>query len=139
MIRLLAVLFCLTLGGACAHTQKATNLESLRPTVRSFHERVRWKDFRGAARFVVPERREDFEKARRQREDDRDLSITDYEILEVVISEDALRATITSRIQWMRLPSASEKTSTVTSEFIFREGVWLLERQLDGPFDGDLP
>jgi hypothetical protein len=139
VIRLLAVLFCLTLGGACAHTQKATNLESLRPTVRSFHERVRWKDFRGAARFVVPERREDFEKARRQREDDRDLSITDYEILEVVISEDALRATITSRIQWMRLPSASEKTSTVTSEFIFREGVWLLERQLDGPFDGDLP
>jgi hypothetical protein len=139
VIRLLAVLLCLTLGGACAHTQKATNLESLRPTVRSFHERLRWKDFRGAARIIVPERREDFQKARLQHRDERDLSITDYEILEVVISEDAQRATITSRIQWMRLPSASEQTSTVTSEFIFQDGAWLLERQLDGPFDGELP
>lgn len=139
MIRLLAVLLCLTLGGACAHTQKAANLESLRPAVRSFHERVRWKDFRGAARLIVPERREDFEKSRREHQDERDLFITDYEILEVVISEDVERATITSRIQWMRLPSASERTSTVTSEFVFRQGLWLLERQLDGPFDGDLP
>ncbi len=137
MIRLLAVLLCLTLGAACAHTQKAANLESLRPTVRGFHERVRWKDFRGAARFIVPERREDFEKARRRQQDERDLFITDYEILEVVISEDAQSATITSRIQWMRLPSASEQTSTVTSEFVFRQGLWMLERQLDGPFDGD--
>jgi hypothetical protein len=137
VIRLLAVLLCLTLGVACAHTQKAANLESLRPTVRSFHERVRWKDFRGAARLIVPERREDFEQARRQRRDERDLFITDYEILEVVIAEDAEHATITSRIQWMRLPSASEQTSTVTSEFVFRQGLWMLERQLDGPFDGD--
>jgi hypothetical protein len=139
VIRLLAVLLGLLLGGGCAHTKKASNLEALRPVVQSFHERIRWRDYRTAARYIVPERREDFERARRERNDERDLTITDYEILEVQLSEDGQRATVTSRIQWVRLPSVSEQSATVTSEFIFQEGRWLLERQLVGPFDGDRP
>ena len=129
----------LALGGACAHTKKKSDLESLRPVVESFHQRVRWKDYRVAARHIVPERRQDFERARRERQDDRNLSITDYEIEEVQLAEDGQRATVTSRIQWMRLPSVSEQTATVTSEFIHRDGTWFLARQLGGPFDGELP
>ncbi len=139
MLRLLAVLLVFTLGGACAHTQKTSDLQSLRPVVEGFFKRVRWKDYRAAARYIVPERRQDFERASRERQDEKDLSITDYEIEEVRIVEEGQRAVVTSRMQWMRLPSATEKTDTVTSEFIYRDGTWLLERQLGGPFDGDLP
>ncbi|MDY7228987.1 hypothetical protein [Hyalangium rubrum] len=107
--------------------------------VEDFHKRLRWKDFRGAARHIIPERREDFLRTRRELHDERDLSITDFEILEAAIAPDGMRAVVTTRFQWMRLPSASEQTATVTSEFVFREGAWLLERQLDGPFEGELP
>lgn len=137
--RLPALLLVLLLSGACAHTKKQSNLETLKPAVEGFHKHIRWRDYRGAAQFIVPERRDDFERARRQHHDDKDLTITDYEIEEVKLSEDAQRATVRSRIQWMRLPSASERTASVTSEFVYRDGTWLLERQLEGPFDGELP
>lgn len=139
-MRLLAPLLLVALlCGACAHTSKSTGLEGLRPVVEDFHQRIRWKDFRGAARHLIPERRGDFLKARSDMQDERDLSITDFEILEVGLEPDGMRATVTSRFQWMRLPSASEQTATVTSEFVFRDGAWLLERQLEGPFAGELP
>ncbi|MFP2963724.1 hypothetical protein ACLEPN_39865 [Myxococcus sp. 1LA] len=118
---------------------KKSNLETLKPTVERFHQSVRWKDFQGASRIIVPERRKDFQKARIELNDDKDLSITDYEIVDVKLSEDGHRATIQSRIQWMRLPSASERTALVTSEFVFRDGAWQLESQDDGPFEGELP
>ncbi|MCP3138509.1 hypothetical protein [Pyxidicoccus xibeiensis] len=107
--------------------------------MEQFHQLIRWKDYRAAARIIVPEKRSDFSKARVELKDDRDLSITDYEIEDVKLSEDGMRATVQSRIQWMRLPSATEQTALVTSEFVFRDGVWLLERQLEGPFEGELP
>lgn len=135
--RSLALLLALAVS-ACAHSKKS-NLETLKPVVESFHKSIRWRDYRTAARFIVPERREDFERARRQLRDEEDLSVTDYELEDVTLSEDGMRATVISRVQWMRLPSASAKTATVTSEFVFRDGTWLLERQLDGPFDGELP
>ncbi len=139
-MRLFVPLLLLTLlGGACAHTPQSTGLEGLRPVVDDYHKRLRWKDFRGVARHLVPERREDFLRSRRELQDERDLSITDFEVLEVALEPDGMRATVTSRLQWMRLPSPSEKTATVTSEFVFRDGAWLLERQLDGPFEGELP
>ena len=140
-MRLMPLLLLLsTLSGACSHTQdKAVRVESLRTVVEGFHQRVRWKDYRTAARFIVPERRQDFERARRELNDERDLSITDYEVEDVSLSEDGLRATITSRFQWMRLPSVTEQSATVISEFVWREGGWLLERQEQGPFAGELP
>ena len=139
MNRLLAVLLVLTLGGACAHTQKKSDPQSLRPVVENFHKRVRWKDYRFAARYIVPERRQDFERALRERKDERDLDITDYEIEEVQFVQEGERAIVTSRFKWTRLPSMSEQTDIVTSEFVYREGTWLLEKQQGGPFDGDLP
>jgi hypothetical protein len=139
VIRLLALLLVFTLGGACAHTKKTSDLQSLRPAVEAFFKRVRWKDYRVASRYIVPERRQDFERASRERQDERDLAITDYEILDVELAEEGQRAIVTSRMQWMRLPSVTEQTDTVTSEFIYQNGTWFLERQLGGPFDGDLP
>jgi hypothetical protein len=139
-MRSLAPLLLLALlGGACTHTPKGTGLEELKPVVEDFHKRIRWKDFRGAARHIVAESQEPFLKARAAQQDDRDLSITDFEILEIALSADGLRGTVTTRLQWMRLPSASEQTATITSEFVFRDGAWLLERMEGGPFAGELP
>lgn len=135
--RSLALLLPLVLAG-CAHTSKQTALEALKPAVENFHKAVRWKDFRAASRLIVPERQEPFLKARRTLKDEQDLSITDYELEELKLSEDGQRATATSQIQWMRLPSASAHTATVTSEYVYRDGVWLLERQDDGPFADEL-
>ncbi|MBF5042847.1 hypothetical protein FGE12_10615 [Aggregicoccus sp. 17bor-14] len=137
MIRLLALLLCLlpVLGGGCSHTKpRSSGLEGLRPVVEDFHKMVRWGEYRAAARYVVPERRADFERARRELNDARDLSITDYEIDEATLAPDEQHATVVSRIQWMRLPSMSAKTSTVTSQFVYVNGAWLLERQSEGPF-----
>jgi hypothetical protein len=139
VIRLLAVLLVLTLSGACAHTKKTADTETLRPTVESFHQRVRWKDYRMASHYVVPERRQQFETAVREREDERDLDITDYEIEGVELVDEGQRAIVTSSFRWTRLPSVSVRKATVTSEFIYRNGAWLLERQEGGPFDGVLP
>ncbi|WP_370458954.1 hypothetical protein [Aggregicoccus sp. 17bor-14] len=102
--------------------------------MEDFHKMVRWGEYRAAARYVVPERRADFERARRELNDARDLSITDYEIDEATLAPDEQHATVVSRIQWMRLPSMSAKTSTVTSQFVYVNGAWLLERQSEGPF-----
>jgi hypothetical protein len=114
-------------------------MEGLKPMVEDFNKRVRWKDFRGAARHLVPESREPFLQAREQLHDERDLSITDFEVLEMAVSPDGQRALVTTRLNWMRLPSASEQTATVTSEFVFRDGDWLLEKMKGGPFEGELP
>lgn len=139
MNRLLALLLVLLIGGSCAHTPSKPPTELLKKAAEGFHERIRWRDYPVAARYVIPERRKDFERARREQQDERDLTVTDYEIQEVEYSEDGYRATVTSRIEWMRLPSASARSATVTSEFVYREGAWLLERQFGGPFDGELP
>lgn len=138
-VKRLPALFLVLVLGACATTSKKSSLEALKPTVESFHQLIRWKDYRAASSLVVPERREDFQRARREHKDDQDLSIADYEIEDVKLSDDGQRATVHSRIQWMRLPSASAHTDVVTSEFVLRDGKWLLERQEDGPFEGELP
>lgn len=139
MRSLALLLFLALLGGACAHTPHSTGMEGLKPVVEDFHKRIRWKDFRGAARHIVPESREPFLRGREEHNDDRDLSITDFEILEIALAPDGMKATVTTRLGWLRLPSPSEQTATVTSEFVFRDEEWLLERMEGGPFAGELP
>ena len=129
----------LGLGGGCAHTQKKIDLEGLSKTVESFHKRVRWKDYLLAGRYVVPERRQDFADALREHEDERNLDVSDYELEGVEVSPEGDRARVVSRMRWTRLPSPSMKDERVTSDFVYREGQWLLEKQLGGPFDGALP
>ncbi len=120
--------------GACAHGPKLGTAEEIRSAAESFHERIRWRDFHGAAELLVPERRGPFEEALKARGDQRDLSISDYELEQERISADGKTATVLSRVSWTRLPSVTEKTELVTSEFIRRDGSWLLSRQQGGPF-----
>ena len=120
--------------GSCVTTPKG-ELEDLKPAIRALHQSFRWKDFRGAAEMMVEEQREAFVKARTKDKDDEDLFITNFELEDAKIAPDMLSAKAFTRISWYRLPSATEKTATVTSVFVWREGVWQLESQEDGPFD----
>jgi hypothetical protein len=136
-----SALFCALAAfalGACAHGPKLGTAEEIRSTADSFHQRIRWRDFRGAAELLIPERRARFEHALKVSGAERDLSISDYELEQERISADGTVATVVSRVSWMRLPSVTEKTELVTSELIRKDGVWLLSRQQGGPFAREL-
>ena len=141
MTRLLAVLLVCALCGACSHTPKtsASELEALKTTVDEFHRRVRWKDYRFATRYVVPELRSDFTRSLKENRDEKDLDITEYEVEGVDVAPEGGRAVVTSKFSWTRLPSSTVHEDTVTSEFVLRQGQWLLNKQTGGPFDGALP
>jgi len=124
--------------GACAHGPKLGAAEEIRSTADSFHQRIRWRDFRGAAELLVPERRERFVQALKVRGDERDLSISDYELEQERISADGTVGTVVSRVSWTRLPSVVEHSELVTSELTLKDGVWLLSRQQGGPFGREL-
>lgn len=129
---------CVAALASCAHVPRSGGLETLKPAIETFHQRVRWKDFRGATELLVPERRAAFEKARVDLNDARDLSITDYQLEDVRLVDDGMRAIVVSRISWVRLPSPSEHPDMVTSEFVFQNNAWQLARQDQGPFAPEL-
>lgn len=127
------VLVSLLLLNACAALRAKPDVEELKPSIEAFHQRARWKDFRGAADLIVPERRTAFVKERTKAGDEKDLFVTNFDLEDAKISSDGV-AEVVSRISWYRLPSNIEKTATVTSVFVWREGKWWLESQDDGPF-----
>lgn len=132
MTRALALIFALQLA-ACAHDKG--DLEALKPAAEKFHQRARWKDFRGAAELIVEERQAAFIKARLKHDDDRDLYITNFELEDARVAPDLMSATVISKISWYRMPSNVEKTAVVTSVFVWRHEAWILESQDDGPFE----
>lgn len=132
-VTLLALFFA-----GCATTPKG-EIDDLKPAIRAVHQSFRWKDFRGAADMMVEERRDAFVKARLKSNDDQDLFITNFELEDAKISKEATIAKVVTKISWYRLPSTTEKTAVVTSLFVWRDGVWQLESQDDGPFEDLLP
>src|SRR5437868_3482545 len=105
----LALALALALA-SCAHVPKSGGIETLKPAADTFHQRIRWRDYRGAAELLVPERREAFGKARAEKHDDKDLTISDYQLEDARLFGDGDRALVVSRISWVRLPSVSENS-----------------------------
>lgn len=132
MKRACLAIFSLMLA-ACAHDKGDPEL--IKPAVEKFHQRARWKDFRGAAELIVEERQAAFIKARLKLDDDRDLFITNFDLEDAKIAPDMMSATVVSKISWYRMPSNVEKTAVVTSVFVWRNEAWILESQDDGPFE----
>ena len=126
----------LLLTTACSTVNGDPDL--LKPTLEAFHSRARWKDYRGAAELLVPEKRDAFEKARKANHDDKDLAITDFSLEDAKIAPDRMSATAVSKVSWYRLPSASEQTATITTKMVWREQKWMVAWQDDGPFSAEL-
>jgi|CXWL01.1.fsa_nt_gi hypothetical protein len=135
----LALWLIATAGLGCVTGRpEKPDAETLKPRIEDFHLRVRWRDFRGAAELLVPERRAAFLKARAEKHDEKDLSITDYQLEECVFATDGLKAECISNLSWVRLPSVSEERATVTSVFVWSGNTWQLAQQKEGPFTAEL-
>jgi hypothetical protein len=133
-----ATLLLLCVLVACAHSPRGASTETLKHAAEELHQRARWRDWRGVAELVSPERREAFLAARKRGNDERDLTLTDYDILDVRISDTRVRGLVISRIAWIRLPSVTEQHEEVSSRFEFMNGAWFLDSQEGGPFAKDL-
>ena len=95
---------------------------------------VRWSDWTSASQLLVPERRDAFMTARRKGHDERDLSISDFEIEEVKMAPDTSSGQVTAELNYTRLPSVSVKTEDTTLFLIWRDGRWLVDHEVGGPF-----
>ena len=130
--------FVAVLALSCAHVSKVSGLKELKDSADTFHQRIRWHDFRGANELLVPALRPGFERGLRERHDERDLSITDYDLEDVRMAADGVHGLVSSRVNWVRLPDTSEHTERVSTLFVFQSGVWFVEQQAGGPFAKDL-
>lgn len=119
---------------ACATANKG-DIDALKPTLDVFHGQMRWKNFGQMPQQLLPERRAAFIKASQQREDDKNLVVTDYQLEECKVTPNDQRVAVCiSKISWYRLPSATEKTATVATTLKWQGGMWFVDRQSDGPF-----
>lgn len=135
-----AVCLPLVLILGCATTQagRQEEADAVKSIAEAFHRRARWKDFSSAANLLVPDRRAAFSQARERQGDERDLTISDYELLELRLDPDGARAEVISRVSWLRLPSLSERADTVVTELVRVDRAWLIARQNKGPFIPEL-
>lgn len=136
MKRTLLLAFSVSFFG-CATVPKG-DLDELKPSIEAFHKCARWKDFQCVANLLVPTKKDGFLRAREKLIDERDLSITDYELEEAKVAPDRLKASAVSHIKWFRLPSNTEENSTVTSNWVWMDSAWRLDSQDGGPFATDL-
>ena len=138
-LALLPTLTLLLLGCPPRNLAESADPKAVKEIADAFHRRARWKDFEGASNLLVGSKRAAFLEARERVRDDRDLQISDYELLELVVDPDGQTATVRSRISWLRLPSLSERVDIVVTELIPLDSRnWLITRQTKGPFGEEL-
>ena len=120
------------LGVGC-HVGGAT-VSTLKSTYEEFEQRARWADdAAAAAQLMVPERRAAFLAARTR--DATDLSITDIELLDVVVAEDSQKATVISRYRWVPPPlDLGEDRRREERCGSCGANDWFLESMQGGPF-----
>ena len=133
MTRVVSLVFCVVFLAACATVHG--DVEALKPAAERLHQRIRWKDFRGTAELIIPEKRAAFLKARLKLKDEQDLFISDVELEDAQVAPDMLSANLVSTVKWYRLPNSTEKTAVINNHFVWREETWLLESQDEGPFE----
>lgn len=119
---------------SCAHLTPS-RLEDFRTEAEAFHHRLRWKDFQGAASFLIPSRQREFLQAREKQNDERNLSISDYQLEEAQILGEGQKAVLVSRMYWLRLPELSEKSGLVTTHFVLKNQRWWVTQMEGGPFE----
>lgn len=127
------------LSASCAHSpDKPPGIEALKPAATTFHQRLRWGDYRGAAELIVEERRDPFLAARTASNDEKDLEITEYELEDARLAPDGLTATVLSKVSWMRLPSVTVEEKLMRTAFEWRAKSWFVVSVENGPFGEEL-
>jgi hypothetical protein len=127
-----SVALLLLLLSACAHSGLQSSADQLKTDSGDFEKSLRFQDYGGAAQLVAPAKRQAFLAARRR--EGNDLTITDMEVLDVQMSQDAKHAMVTSRMRWVKLPSATEVTAEVHESWVATGNGWVLVSLAGGPF-----
>lgn len=117
----------------CAERQKKATVKELRDTSESFARHLRWGDYRGMAKFIIPEERLPYVKGILDRGEDETLKVLDFELEHVHYVPPGDNAIILSRISWYRLPSVTAKSEVVTLHFKDCDGEWLVKAIENGP------
>jgi hypothetical protein len=120
-LRLPFILFLALIVASCASTGgKDKKLEdSLKLSVDAFNSAFRWEDYREAAAFVPPDKKEHF-----WAEVDRfkgKIRIVDFNLREVELKEKSTSAGATLHFQFWRLESPTLQTVTFTQKWYFVE------------------
>ena len=136
-LRVLVVLSGLVLA-FCAHGPHTSSVKDLKHASDAFFQSVRWNDFVGTGQLLVPSLRGPYFTARDQQKDERDLNIADCETLDIQMTPDRRHGVVLARVQWTRLPSVTLQTKTVTTDFVYENDAWMVERMRGGPFDPEL-
>jgi hypothetical protein len=130
------LLFPLLILSACAGTHSGgQSPEALKKAAQRFFHDVRWRDFASAAAQLVPEKQDAFSRARRHAHDDKDLSITEYDLEEVKLAPDALSGQAIVSLSWVRIPSVTVESAEIETDFVYQDGQWRVARMDGGPFE----
>jgi hypothetical protein len=137
-LRWLSVLSLLPLLAllACAGAQSGgQSPDALKKAAQRFFHDIRWKDFASAASQLVPEKQDAFSRARRHAHDEKDLSITEYDLHEIKLAPDALSGQAIVSLSWVRIPSVTVESAEVETDFVYQDGQWRVKRMDGGPFE----
>ncbi len=105
--------------------------DELNHQVELYERALHWKDEVAAAAFWAPEKRAAWRRGTIERRDERDLSITSFDIEEVRLDKAGGRAFV--KVSWVRLPSLTEKEDLVEERWERRDGAWLIVDEIGGP------
>ncbi len=128
---LIIMLFLLLALTGCAGTEKYNPTTDFVLTTNNFCEALRWKDFFGASRYVVPAAQEEFLA---QFEEDPDLFVVDSRVKKIDLEKKENGAEVVYEMEYYHLPSSRVRTWTWTQEWILirektlKQGVWLIEK-----------
>ncbi|MHB1845526.1 MAG: hypothetical protein ACYCWW_11915 [Deltaproteobacteria bacterium] len=116
---------------SCANVPRTGDPEALGHQAELYFKAIRWKDFVAAAAFLPPDKRAEWRRETIRRHDERDLSITAYDVEETRLTKSGGRTFV--KVSWVRLPSISEQTDLVELRWRYVEGAWQLTDEIGGP------
>ena len=137
IFRLLSIGLLLSLSlvvGACVTQERAHNLQK---SINGYNTAYRWKQYMRAAQYLPAEWQGAFLAA--HEEDDKDIQIEGYQILQVTRLEDS-RAQVIVRVRYVLAPSVTLEQTITTQHWAYVSGRWILEHQdnMIRPFDPEL-
>jgi hypothetical protein len=126
---ILTIIVLMLLAGCAPPTGTTDELE---PAARDFLHRLRWKDYQGAAGYLLPEHRREFLSSFAEQEN---LYITDVQLEQVENSAPG-QALTSGVLEYYRLPSLSVRKFRIQLEWTYvgggrlRAGSWLISTSL---------
>lgn len=121
-----AVLFCMLFSAGCKDNKftMMNRQEDLRERAELYHDRYAWRDFETASFMVVPDSRRDFLRFTEPLQ--RGYTVEDHSIQLIKVSPDGDRAAVVVKRSFIKTPSITLQSESVTQEWVFQEGAWYL-------------